>query len=130
MRAQNLADVERGRLSQLALRMTVLWASTVLKHLPWLELQFWQGRRALAHGQLRSKHISEIEQGQQGSSCAEAAFCRFSLPVGQEVVEEDHLGCAVADVLEVCFAWAWQLAAAIAELKVVAGCCPLSLGIG
>ena len=130
MRAQNLANVERGRLSRLASRMTALWAATVLEHLPRLELQFRQGRRALAHGQLCSEHIDEIEQGQQGSSRAEAVFCRFPSLVGREAVEEDHLGCAVAGVLEVRFARAWRLAAAVAKLKAAAGCCPSSLGIG
>ena len=130
-RSRNLPDAERGRLSRLALRMTVLWASTVLKHLPWLELQFWQGRRALAHGQLRSEHVDEIEQGQQGSLRAEAVFCRFPSPVGREAREEDHLGCTGAGVREVRFAWAWRLAAAIAKLNASAGwCCPSSLGIG
>jgi hypothetical protein len=77
--------------------------------------QFRQGRRALAHGQLRSEHVDEIEQGQQGSSRAKAVFCRFPSPVGREAVEDDHLGCAVTDVLEERFAWAWRLAAAVAK---------------
>ena len=123
MRAQNLADVERGRLSRLALRMTALWAATVLEHFPRSGSQFRQGRSALAHGQLRSEHVDEIKQGQQGSSRAEAVFCRFPSPVGREAREEDHLGCIVAGVREVRFAWAWRLAAAIAS-------CPSSLGIG
>ena len=128
MRSRNLPEAERGRLSRLASRMTALWAATVLEHFPRPGSQFRQGRRALAHGQLRSEHVDEIEQGQQGSSRAEAVFCRFPSPVGREAVEDDHLGCAVADVLEERFAWAWRLAAAIAKLKAVAGCCPSSLG--
>jgi hypothetical protein len=111
MRAQNLANVECGRLLQLASRMTALWASTVLEQHPRLELQFWQGRRALAHGQLRSEHVDKIELGQQGSSRAGAVFCRFPSPVAQEAVEEYHLGGTVAGILEVRFAWAWRLAA-------------------
>jgi hypothetical protein len=95
--------------------MTALWAATVLEHCPRLESQFWQGRRALAHGQLRSEHVNEIKQGQQGSLRAGAVFCRFPSPVAQEVVEEDHLGDAVAGILVTRFAWAWQLAAAIAK---------------
>ena len=130
MRARNLADVEHGRLSRLASRMTVIWASTVLEHRPWLGSQFRQGRRVLAHGQLRSEHVDKIEQGQQGFSRAEAVFCHFPSLVGQEAREEDHLGCIVAGVLEVRFAWAWRLAAAIAKLKASAGCYPSSLGIG
>jgi hypothetical protein len=86
MRARNLADEERGRLSRLASRMTALWAATVLEHFPRLGSQFWQGRRALAHGQLRSEHVDEIEQGQQGSSRAEAVFCCFPSTVGREAV--------------------------------------------
>ena len=82
MGARNLANVELGRLSRLALQMTALWALTILEHLPWLELQFWQGLRTLAHRQLRSEHVDEIEQGQQGSLHAEAVFCRFPTPVG------------------------------------------------
>jgi len=46
--------------------MTALWAATVLEHFPRLGSQFRQGRRALAHGQLRSEHVDEIEQGQRG----------------------------------------------------------------
>ena len=130
MRVRNLADVERGRLLRLASRMTVLWAATVLEHLPQLESQFWQGCRALAHGQFRSEHIDEIEQGQQGSSRAEAVFCRFLSLVTREALERYSLGCAVACILEVRFAWAWRLAAAIAKLKAAAGCCSSSLGIG
>ena len=84
MRARNLAAVELERCSRLVSRMAALWAATVLAQRPWLESQFWQGRRALAHGQLRSEHVDEIEQGQQGSSRAEAVFCRFPAPVGQE----------------------------------------------
>jgi len=95
--------------------MTALWAATVLEHFPRLGLQFWQGRRALAHGQLRSEHVDAIEQGQQGSSREEAVFCRFPSPVGREAVEDDHLGCTVVDVLEERFAWAWRLAAAVAK---------------
>ena len=95
--------------------MTALWAATVLEHLPWLESQFRQSRRALAHGQLRSEHVDEIEQGQQGSSHAEAVFYRFPSPVGREMVKEDHLGCALAGVLEVRFAWTWRLAVAVAK---------------
>jgi hypothetical protein len=130
-RSRNLPDVERGRLSQLASRMTVLWVATVLEHFPRLGLQFRQGRLALAHGQLLSEHVDKIEQGQQGSSRAEAVFCHFSSPVGREVREEDHLGCTGAGVREVRFAWAWRLAAAIAKLNASAGrCCPSSLGIG
>jgi len=121
MRSRNLADVERGRLSRLALRMTALWASTVLEHRPRLGSQFRQGRRTLAHGRLRSEHADKIEQGQQGSSHAEAVLCRFPSPVGQEAREEDHLGCVEAGIWEVRFAWAWQLAAAIAKLKALAG---------
>jgi hypothetical protein len=117
MRSQNLPEAERGRLLRLASRMTALWAATVLVHFPRPGLQFWQGRRALAHGQLRSEHVDEIEQGQQGSTRAEAVFCRFPSPVGREAVEVDHLGCAVSGVLEVRFAWAWRLAAAVAKLK-------------
>jgi len=90
-------------LLQLALQMAALWVATVLEHLPRLESQFRQGRRALAHGQLRSEHVDEIEQGQQGSSRAKAVFCCFPSPVGEEAVEEDHLSCAVAGVLEVRF---------------------------
>jgi hypothetical protein len=73
-------------------------------------VQFWKGRRALAHGQLRSEHVNKIEQGQQGSSRSEAVFCRFPAPVGREAVEEDHLGCAVTAILEECFArhGCWQ----------------------
>jgi hypothetical protein len=99
--------------------MTALWAATVLEHFPRLAgLQFWQGRRALAHGQLRSEHVDKIEQGQHGSSCAEAVvFCLFPSPMGREAVEVDHLGCAIAGVLEERFAWAWRLAAAVAKLK-------------
>ena len=131
MRSRNLPEAERGRLSRLASRMTALWAATVLEHFPRPGSQFRQGRRALAHGQLRSEHVDEIEQGQQGSSRAEAVFCRFPSPVGQEAREEDHLGCIVAGVWEVRFAWAWRLAAAIAKLNASAGwCCPSSLGIG
>ena len=129
-RSQNLPDAERGRLSRLASRMTALWAATVLEHFPRPGSQFRQGRRALAHGQLRSEHVDEIEQGQQGSTRAEAVFCRFPSPVGREAVEVDHLGCAVAGVLEARFAWAWRLAAAVAKLKAAGGCCPSSLGIG
>jgi hypothetical protein len=128
MRAQNLAAVELGRCSQLVSRMTALWAATVLVHCPWLESQFWQGCRALAHRQLRSEHIDEIEQGQQGSLRAEAVFCRFPAPVGQEVVEEDHLGCAVTAVLEERFARAWLLAGDVKKLKAAVGCCPSSFG--
>ena len=84
MLAQNLADVERGRLSRLASWMTALWASTVLEHRSRLGLQFLQGRRALAHGQLRSEHVDKIEQGQQGSSHAEAVFCHFHRPWGEK----------------------------------------------
>jgi hypothetical protein len=61
-------------LSRVALQMTELWAATVLEHIPRLGSQFRQGRRALAHGQLRSEHVDEIEQGQQGSSRAEAGL--------------------------------------------------------
>ena len=107
--SRNLPDAERGRLSRLASRMTALWAATMLEHFPRLGSQFRQGRRALAHGQLRSEHVDEIEQGQQGSTRAEAGFCRFPLPVGREAVEVDHLGCAIAGVLEERFAWAWRL---------------------
>ena len=78
--------------------MTALWASTVLEHRPRLVSQFWQARRALAHGQLRSEHVNKIEQGQQGSLRAVAVFCRFPSPVGREAREEDHLGCVVAGV--------------------------------
>ncbi len=81
-RARNLPKAELGRLSRLASRMTVLWAATVLEHFPRPGSQFRQGRRALAHGQLRSEHVDEIEQGQQGSSRAEAVFCHFPSPVG------------------------------------------------
>ena len=95
--------------------MTALWAATVLEHFPRPGSQFRQGRRALAHGQLRSEHVDEIEQGQQGSSRAEAVFCRFPSPVGREAVEVDHLSGAEAGVLEVRFAWAWRLAAAVAK---------------
>ncbi len=95
--------------------MTALWVSTVLEQHPWLELQFWQGRRALAHGQLGLEHINKIEQGQQESLRAGAVFCRFPLPVAREAVEEYHLGGTVAGVLEECFAWAWRLAAAVAK---------------
>jgi hypothetical protein len=103
----------------------------VLEHFPRLGSQFRQGRRALAHGQLRSEHIDEIEQGQQGSSRAEAVFCRFPSPVGREAREEDHLGCTGAGIWEVCFAWAWRLAAAIAKLNASVGWCyPSALGIG
>jgi hypothetical protein len=131
MRSRNLPDAERGRLSQLASRMTALWVATVLEHFPRLGLQFWQGRSALAHGQLRSEHVDEIEQGQHGSSREEAVvFCCFPSPVGREAVEVDHLGCAVAGVLEERFAWAWRLAAAVTKLKAAVGCCPSSLGIG
>ena len=115
MRARNLANVERGRLLRLASRMTALWAATVLEHLPWLESQFWQGCRALAHGLLRSEYVDKIEQGQQGSSRAEAVFCRFPSLVTREALERYSLGCAVAGVLEVRFAWAWRLAAAVAK---------------
>jgi hypothetical protein len=115
MRAQNLANVERGRLLRLALRMTALWASTVLEQRPWLKSQFRQGRHALAHGQLRSEHVDKIEQGQHGSLRAGAVFCRFLLPVAGEAVEEYHLGGTIAGVLEVRFAWAWRLAAAVAK---------------
>ena len=115
MRSRNLADVELGRLLRLASWMTALWASTVLVHRPRLGSQFRQGRRALAHGQLRSEHVDEIEQGQQGSSRAEAVFCRFPSPVWREAREEDHLGGTVAGVREGRFAWAWQLAAADAK---------------
>jgi hypothetical protein len=87
--------------------MTALWAATVLEHCPRLESQFWQGRRALAHGRLRSEHVNKIEQGQQESLRAGAVFCHFLLPVAQEAVEEDHLGGAVAGVLVTRFAWAW-----------------------
>ena len=128
MRARNLAAVELGRCSRLVSRMAALWAATVLAQRPWLESQFWQGRRALEHGQLRSEHVDEIEQGQQGSSRAEAVFCRFPAPVGQEAVEEDHLGCAVTAVLEERFARAWLLAGAAAKLKAAVGCCPSSFG--
>ncbi len=128
MRAQNLAAVELGRCSRLVLRMAALWAATVLAQRPWLESQFWQGRRVLAHGQLRLEHVDEIEQGQQGSLRAEAVFCRFLAPVWQEAVEDDHLGCAVTAVLEERLARAWLLAAAVAKLKAAAGCCPLSFG--
>ncbi len=127
-RARNLADVELGRLLRLASRMTALWALTVLEDHPWLESQLWQGRRALVHGQLRSEHVDKIEQGQQGSSRAEAVFCCFPAPVGQEAMEEDHLGCAVTAVLEERFAWAWRLAAAAAKSKAAVGCCPSSFG--
>jgi hypothetical protein len=92
MQTRNLADVELGRLTRLVLWMTALWAATVLEHRPWLESQFWQGRHALAHRQLRSEPVDKIEQGQQGSSRAEAVLCRFTAPIGQEAVEEDHLG--------------------------------------
>jgi len=130
-RSRNLPDAERGRLSRLALQMTALWGATVLKHFPRLGSQFRQGRRALAHGQLRSEHVNEIEQGQHGSSRAKAVvFCHFPSPVGREGVEVDHLGCAVAGILEERFAWAWRLAAAVAKLKAAGGCCPSSLGIG
>ncbi len=95
--------------------MTALWASTVLEQRPWLESQFWQGRRALAHGQLRSEHVDKIKQGQQGFLHAGAVFCQFLLPVAQEAVEEYHLEGTVAGVLEVRFAWAWRLAATIAK---------------
>ena len=115
MRSRNLPEAERGRLSRLASRMTALWAATVLEHFPRPGSQFRQGRRALAHGQLRSEHVDEIEQGQHGSTRAEAVFCRFPSPVGREAVEDDHLGCAIADVLEERFAWAWRLAAAVAK---------------
>jgi hypothetical protein len=81
----------------------------------------------LAHGQLPSEHDDEIKQGQQGSLHVGAVFCRFLLPVAQEAVMDDHLGGAVAGILETCFAWAWWLAAAIEKLKVAGGCCPLSL---
>ena len=81
-RARNLPEAELGRLSRLASRMTVLWAATVLEHFLRPGSQFRQGRRALAHGQLRSEHVDEIEQGQQGSSRAEAVFCHFPSPVG------------------------------------------------
>jgi hypothetical protein len=128
MRSRNLPEAERGRLSRLASRMTALWAATVLAHFPRPGSQFRQGRRALAHGQLRSEHVNKIEQGQQRSSRAEAVFCRFPSPVGREAVEVDHLSCAKAGVLEVRFAWAWRLAAAVAKLKAAAGCCPSSLG--
>ena len=126
MRARNLAAVELGRYSRLVSRMAALWEATVLAQRPWLESQFRQGLRALAHGQLRSEHVGEIEQGQQGSLRAEAVFCRFLAPVGQEAVEEDHLGCAVPAALEERFARAWLLAAAIAKLKAAVGCCPSS----
>ncbi len=107
--------------------MTALWAATMLVHCPRLGLQFWQGRRALAHGQLRSEHDDKIEQGQQGSLHVGAVFCCFPSPVAQEAVLENHLGGAVAGILETRFAWAWWLAAAVAKLKVAGGCCPLSL---
>ena len=128
MRARNLAAVELGRCSRLVSRMAALWAANVLVHCPWLESQFRQGHHALAHRQLRSEHVDKIEQGQQGSSRAEAVFCCFPAPVGGEVVEEDHLGCAVTAVLEERFARAWLLAAAVAKLKGVVGCCPSSFG--
>ena len=115
MRARNLADVERGRLSRLASRMTALWAATVLVHLPRLESQFRLGRRALAHGQLRSEHVDEIEQGQQGSSRAEAVFCRFPSLVTREAVERCSRWCAVAGVREERLEWAWRLAASVAK---------------
>jgi len=81
MRAQNLANVERERLPVLASRMTALWAAILLEHFPRLESQFWQGLRALVHGQLHLEHVHKIEQGYQGSSRAEAVFCHFPLPV-------------------------------------------------
>ena len=99
----------------IGLAVTALWAATVLEHLPRLESKFWQGRRALAHGQLRSEHVNKIEQGQQGSSRAEAVFCRFPSPVTREALERYSLGCAGAGILEVRFAWAWRLAAAVAK---------------
>jgi hypothetical protein len=80
--------------------MTALWAATVLVHRPRLESQFRQGRRALAHGQLRSEHVDEIEQGQQGSSRAEAVFCRFPSLVTREAVERCSRWCAVAGARE------------------------------
>ena len=43
-------------------------------------------------------------------------------------MEEDHLRCVVTVVQEKHFAWAWQLAAAVAKLKAAVGCCPSSLG--
>jgi hypothetical protein len=115
MRAQNLTDVERGRLSRLASRMTALWAATVLVHLPRLESQFWQGRHALAHGQLRSEHVDKIKQGQQGSSRAEAVFCLFPLLVTREAVERCSRWCAVAGAREERLEWAWRLAASVAK---------------
>ncbi len=81
------------------------------------------------HDHFDGRH--DDDKGQQGSSHAEAVFCRFPSPVGQEAREEDHLGCIVAGVREVRFAWAWRLAAAIAKLNASAGWgCPSSLGIG
>jgi hypothetical protein len=115
MRAQNLANVERERLPVLASRMTALWAAILLEHFPRLEPQFWQGLRALVHGQLHLEHVHKIEQGYQGSSRAEAVFCHFPLPVAWEAMEEDHLGCAEVGILVVHFAWAWQLTASIAK---------------
>ena len=79
--AQNLADVELGRLLQLASQMTALWELTLLEHLPWLESQVRQSRHALVHGLLCSEYVDEIKQGQQGSLHAEAVFCRFLTPV-------------------------------------------------
>jgi hypothetical protein len=81
----------------------------------------------LVNGQLRLEHNDKNKQGQQGSSRSGAVFCCFPLPVAREAVLEDHLGGAVAGVLETCFAWAWRLAAAIAKLKAAGGCCPSSL---
>jgi hypothetical protein len=99
----------------LASRMTALWAATVLVHRPRLESQFRQGRRALADEQLRSKHVDEIEQGQQGSSRVEAVFCRFPSLVTREALERYSRWCAEAGVLEVRFAWAWRLAVSVAK---------------
>ena len=73
MRTQNLADVERGRLSRLASQMTALWASTVLEHRPRLGSQFWQGRLG-ARRQNRA--------GATGTLACRGCFLLFSIARG------------------------------------------------
>jgi hypothetical protein len=43
------------------LQMAALQVATILVHCPRLELQFWQGCCALAHGRLCLEHVNKIE---------------------------------------------------------------------